>query len=55
MKDRYNIVGLIDDNINKVNYAISGNKILGTRNDIPKICKENNIELILFTISAQHL
>ena len=28
MKDRYNIVGLIDDNINKVNYAISGNKIL---------------------------
>ena len=51
MKDRYNIVGLIDDNINKVNYAISGNKILGTRNDIPKICKENNIELILFTIA----
>lgn len=28
MKDTYHIVGLIDDNTNKVNYAISGNKIL---------------------------
>lgn len=28
MKDSYHIVGLIDDNTNKVNYAISGNKIL---------------------------
>lgn len=51
MRDTYNIVGLIDDNINKINYAISGNKILGTRYDIPKICKKNNVELILFTIS----
>jgi len=51
MRDTYNIVGLIDDNTNKVNYAISGNKILGTRNDIPRICKENDVELILFTIS----
>ena len=51
MKDVYNVVGLIDDNTNKVNYAISGKKILGTRYDIPRICKENNIELIFFTIS----
>ena len=51
MKGLYNIVGLIDDNTNKVNYAISGNKILGTRYDIPRICKENNVEAILFTIS----
>lgn len=51
MKDTYNVVGLIDDNTYKVNYAISGNKILGTRYDIPRICKENNVELILFTIS----
>ena len=28
MKDSYHIVGLIDDNTNKVNYAISGNRIL---------------------------
>ncbi len=51
MKDTYNVVGLIDDNSNKVNYAISGVKILGTRNDIVRICKEKNVELILFTIS----
>ena len=51
MRDTYNIVGLIDDNINKVNYAISGNKILGTRYDIPRICEENDVELILFAIS----
>ena len=51
MKELYNIVGLVDDNTYKVNYAISGNKILGTRYDIPRICKEKNVELILFTIS----
>ncbi len=50
-RDIYKVVGLIDDNTNKVNYAISGYKILGTRTDIPKICKENNVELILFSIS----
>ena len=51
MKDVYHVVGLIDDNTNKVNYAISGKRILGTRYDIPRICKENNVELIFFTIS----
>ena len=51
MKSTYNIVGLVDDNINKVNYAISGNKILGTRYDIPKICQENKVDVIFFTIS----
>ncbi len=51
MKDTYNVVGLVDDNINKLNYAVSGIKILGTRNDIIRICQEKNIELILFTIS----
>ena len=51
MKNVYDVVGLIDDNPNKVNYAISGNSILGTRYDIPRICKEKQVELILFTIS----
>lgn len=51
MRDTYNVIGLIDDNINKVNYAISGKRILGTRYDIPRICKENKVEAILFTIS----
>lgn len=51
MKDTYHVVGLIDDNTNKVNYAISGKRIIGTRYDIPRICKENQVEIILFTIS----
>lgn len=51
MKGIYNVVGLIDDNTNKVDYAISGKRILGTRYDIPRICKENQVEAILFTIS----
>ena len=51
MKSTYNIIGLVDDNINKVNYAISGNKILGTRFDIPRICQEYKVDVIFFTIS----
>ena len=51
LNDTYNVVGLIDDNANKIDYAISGKKILGTRYDIPRICKENNIDAIFFTIS----
>lgn len=51
MKNVYEIVGLIDDNVNKVDYAISGIKILGTRNDIIRICKNNEVEVIFFTIS----
>ena len=51
MKDAYNVVGLVDDNVNKVKYAISGYKILGTRHDIPRICSENHIDLIFFAIS----
>ena len=51
MKDTYNVVGLVDDNVNKVKYAISGYKILGTRNDIPRICSENHVDLIFFAIS----
>ena len=51
MKNTYHIVGLIDDNINKVDYAISGKKILGTRYDIPKVCNKYKIDIIFFTIS----
>lgn len=51
MKDEYNVVGLVDDNTYKVNYTISGCKILGTRYDISQICQEYSVNLILFTIS----
>ena len=51
MKNTYRIVGLIDDNSNKLNYAISGHKIIGTRYDIPRICKEEKVDAIFFAIS----
>lgn len=51
MKDTYNVVGLVDDNEQKLKYAISGFRILGNRNDIPRICSENHIDLIFFAIS----
>ena len=51
MKDKYNIVGMIDDNKNKLNKSILGVKVLGTRYDIPKIAKEKNVDLIFFAIN----
>lgn len=51
MKRYYNIVGLIDDNPNKMNYAISGIKILGNRDDIAEICKQYKVNVIFFSIS----
>ncbi len=47
----YNIIGLIDDDVKKDKCKINGVKILGNRNDIVKICKEKNIDIIFFTIS----
>ncbi len=47
----YNIIGIIDDNQQRLNFAVSGVKIIGNRNDIVKICKEKNVELIFFSIA----
>lgn len=51
MKDKYNIVGIIDDDISKLNRYILGVKVLGKRYDIPKIVKENDIDIIFFAIN----
>lgn len=51
MRDKYNIVGIIDDDISKINHYILGIKVLGTRYDIPKIAKEKNVDLIFFAIN----
>lgn len=51
MRDKYNIVGIIDDDISKINHYILGVKVLGTRYDIPKIAKEKNVDLIFFAIN----
>ena len=51
MRDKYNIVGIIDDDISKINHYILGVKVLVTRYDIPKIAKEKNVDLIFFAIN----
>ncbi len=51
LKNKYNIVGLIDDNPFKGHYSISGVRILGSRNDIERICKKYNVQEIFFTIT----
>lgn len=51
MRDKYNIIGIIDDDISKLNRYILGVKVLGTRYDIPKIVKEKEIDIIFFAIN----
>lgn len=50
LKDDYNIVGLIDDNPNKLYYSISGVKILGNRYQIAKVCEKYDVNEIFFSI-----
>lgn len=51
LSNDYNIIGIIDDNKKRLGYTVSGVKILGTRDDIVRICEENNIDLIFFSIA----
>lgn len=48
----YNIVGLIDDDPAKQKMSIYGSKVLGTRNDIVRICETHNIDEIIFAIAS---
>lgn len=51
MRDRYNIVGVIDDNKNKLNHYILGIKVIGTRYEIPRFAKEYDVDEIFFAIN----
>lgn len=46
----YNVVGMIDDDPAKKGLIIRGAKVLGTRNDIDKICANKAVDEILFAI-----
>lgn len=47
----YDIVGIIDDNKNRLNFSVSGVKIIGNRNDIIEICEKNKVDQIFFSIA----
>ena len=51
MPDRYNIIGMIDDDLSKINHKISGVKVLGTRFDIPDIASKYDVDVIFFAIN----
>ena len=51
MSEKYNIIGIIDDNKLKLNCSINGVEVIGTRNQIIDICKNKNIDEIFFAIS----
>ncbi len=50
-QNRYNIVGLIDDDKSKYKKKILGVEILGNRYDIPRIVEEHNVDYIFLAIS----
>ncbi len=52
MQRNYNIVGIIDDNPDKLNYAISGVRIVGDRYKIKEVCRSFKVEVIFFCISS---
>ena len=47
---KYDVVGMIDDDAEKKKQRMYGARVLGNRNDIPRICKEKNIDEIIFAI-----
>ena len=50
LKGRYDIVGIIDDNKKRRGYSVAGVRIIGGRNDILRICENENVDEIFFSI-----
>ena len=50
LKGKYEIVGIIDDNKKRMGYSVAGVRIIGTRDDIERICGKYQIDSIFFTI-----
>jgi FlaA1/EpsC-like NDP-sugar epimerase len=48
----YNVVGLIDDDPVKHNAVLSGNRVLGNRNDIVNICAKNDVDEIIIAVPS---
>lgn len=48
----YDIVGFIDDDLSKVGQVINGTKIIGTRNELLKICNEKKIEDLFIALPS---
>jgi len=51
-KSKYFPVGYIDDDLSKRGMSIQGIKVLGTRNDIPRLIKANTVDEVLIAIPS---
>ena len=51
-EQRYNVVGIVDDDPTKLNIHIHGTEVMGVTEDIPKICDEENIDEIIIAIPS---
>lgn len=49
---KYRVVGLVDDNPNKIRTYLKGIKVLGNRENILEICKDNRVSTIFFAIPS---
>ncbi len=54
MSSSYDIVGLIDDDANKIGKVFWGKKVLGSRLDIVRICKQMEIDKIILAIPSAY-
>ncbi|MBE7018512.1 MAG: polysaccharide biosynthesis protein [Ruminococcaceae bacterium] len=48
----YRVVGIIDDNPQKVGRSIHGYRVFGSRKDIPQVAKAQNVEVIIIAIPS---
>ncbi len=48
----YDVIGFIDDNVEKRNARIAGIQVLGNRDSIPRICRSRRIDEILIAIPS---
>ena len=54
-KAQYDVVGFVDDDIRKKGVSIHGVNVLGTVEELPKLCKKHNVEEIAIAVpSASH-
>lgn len=51
-KLNYTIVGLVDDDLDKKGHRLKNYKVLGTGDDIMKICEEKNVDEIIIAIPS---
>ncbi len=51
-KLNYKVIGFIDDDVHKIGRSVYGEKVLGGREEIEKICIREKIDIILFAIPS---